>query len=376
MLERFSLRTARCPTWLLTAACALWGADASAEESYPGHDRFTLLFFGETDYWNTSLDEPDGLNYGQLDTQATVWLNERFSVFSEMTSTVKRNNGSDFEVERLFISYDFSDTYQLSAGRYHTPLGYWNAAYHHGSWLQTTISRPQTVKFGSYVIPIHFVGALLEGKVGQSDFGYRVGVGNGRSQEVNDPIDFGDHNGKLAWMLTGNYRPLRHMLDTGVSVYVDRVKPDAGANIDEIIASAYLALQGEAPEVIVAYTYSAHEQRDNAVPDGSLHSIYAQFGYRLPGGASDFKPYLRAERLDVDDDDPLLGARGLDYNGLTTGIRWDFSTFAALKAEFRREQFDKENYANSFWLQLCFAFDAGHSAALRFLSHPDRMTPP
>jgi hypothetical protein len=315
---------------------------------------------------------PDGFIIGQAVAQFNARIDDRLSVFSEMTATARRGEDYEFEVERLFVRYDFSDNYKLSAGRYHTPLGYWNAAYHHGSWLQTTVGRPETVKFGSNVIPIHFVGALLEGKIGQSNFGYRLGVGNGRSDEINDPGDFGDSNGSRAWLMSGNYRPYGHLLDAGVSLYVDRVEPALGPEVDERIATAYVALQGETPEVIVEYSYANHEDRDNGAIDGAVHSVYGQIAYRLPGAAARVKPYVRAENLDVDNEDPLLGALALDYRGMIAGVRWDFSPYAALKAEVRREEFDAGDTESSFWLQLSFVFDANNSAAHRFVAVPDR----
>ena len=40
------------------------------------------------------------------------------------------------------FTFDKSDRLKVSFGRYHTPINYWNTAFHHGQWLQTTISRP------------------------------------------------------------------------------------------------------------------------------------------------------------------------------------------------------------------------------------------
>src|SRR6266852_1561407 len=45
--------------------------------------------------------------------------------------------GYDLSVERTIIRYDYNDYFKLSFGKYHTPIGYWNAAFHHGAWLQT-----------------------------------------------------------------------------------------------------------------------------------------------------------------------------------------------------------------------------------------------
>jgi hypothetical protein len=59
------------------------------------------------------------------------------------------------------VRYDFSDQFKISAGRFHTPIGYWNTAFHHGSWLQTSVARPEMIKFGSRFIPTHFVGLIV-----------------------------------------------------------------------------------------------------------------------------------------------------------------------------------------------------------------------
>src|SRR3990172_11959559 len=45
------------------------------------------------------------------------------------------------DLERLQIGYLFSDALKVYVGRFHSPLGYWNTAYHHGAFLHTTIQR-------------------------------------------------------------------------------------------------------------------------------------------------------------------------------------------------------------------------------------------
>ena len=319
---------------------------------------YSALFFGEVDYRQTDGDGDDGFMIGQLVAHLNGNIDQRLSVMTELTATARQNEDFEYEVERLIIKYDFSDQYKLSAGRYHTPIGYWNSAFHHGSWLQTTIARPETVKFGSNVIPIHFVGLLLEGKIRESDFGYRLAFGNGRAEQINDPGDLGDDNDEPAYLGSFYYRPLdKYRLETGVSVYVDTATPEVGPEVDEVIYSGYVALQGETPEVIVEYDYADHQRTDTPGPDGSTSSIYGQLAYRLWGRAANFKPYLRVEHLDVEDDDPLLSSLVDSYDGVTAGLRWDFSPYAAIKAEVRNEEFDNADDETSFWLQVAFVFD-------------------
>src|SRR2546425_13004144 len=94
--------------------------------------------------------------------------------------------GFNLEIERTILRYDFSDLLKLSAGRYHTPISYWNTAFHHGQWLQTTANRPEMIKFGGFFLPVHFVGILAEGAVAPRSLGlhYDGGGGNGRGAPV------------------------------------------------------------------------------------------------------------------------------------------------------------------------------------------------
>ena len=239
-------------------------ATASAQDASTLGQQVSTLIFGEIDYREREDQGDDGFVVGQGVAQFNVRLDDRFSVFTEMTATARKDQNSKFEIERLFVRYDFSDQYKISAGRYHTPLGYWNSAFHHGSWLQTTVSRPETVKFGSNVIPVHFVGALLEGNIGDSDFGYKVGYGNGRSDKINAPGDVGDSNNSRAWMVAGHYRPPGRLgLHTGFSFYIDEINREFEPEIDEQLFGVYLALEREAPEVVVEYTYANHESSLN-----------------------------------------------------------------------------------------------------------------
>ena len=86
----------------------------------------------------------------------------------------------------MIIRFDQSDQLKVSFGRYHTPINWWNTAFHHGQWLQTTISRPEMMQFGGRFLPVHFVGALVEGSCrrGGWNINYQGGVGNGRGDVI------------------------------------------------------------------------------------------------------------------------------------------------------------------------------------------------
>src|SRR5258707_7310035 len=151
--------------------------------------------FSATDQKGTT----SGFNLGQLDLHLASALSRKVSYFGEITFTAQPT-GYTVEVERNIIRYDYNDYFKLSFGRYHTPIGYWNTAFHHGAWLQTTISRPEMVKVGGTFIPVHFVGFLAEGNLpsGGAGLSYSVGVRNGRGSIISLPCHAGDNNNNRA----------------------------------------------------------------------------------------------------------------------------------------------------------------------------------
>lgn len=335
-----------------------------AQQAYTASPRLNTVMFGELDFRERQNMGDDGFAKGQAVGQFSLKIFDRFSVFSEITTTRKRGDKDlNFEVERLIARYDYSDQYKLSAGRYHTPVGYWNSAFHHGSWLQTTIDRPVTMKFGSNIVPIHFVGGLLEGNIGHSNFSYRVGFGNARSDVINEvKNNFDSIYSRRAGILGLVYRSTgRNRFEAGTNALIDRATTAGGeTKVDEIIFNGYFALLNETPEIILEYTHAYHDSR---LKNGSVNSVYGQFAYRLASGGGKFKPYVRAEYIDVTSSNPLLGTLDLDYDGVLGGVRWDFLPSVALKAELRNEKFEGKDRSTAFWLQIAFVFDVNRHLA-------------
>ena len=324
--------------------------------SAPQTPEFNIMGFGDVSYVSRDSSNDDGFLIGQAVAHLTASLGESFSVFGEFSATA-RDSEYAFEVERLIAKYDFSDLVKVSAGRYHTPIGYWNSAFHHGAWLQTTARRPEAFKFGSRIVPIHFVGVLAEGTWNQSPLGlsYMAGFGNGRHANIARAGDAGDINGENAWMLQLRAAPAAfYGLNVGIGFYSDEVNPDGDPPIDETSFSAFAAWTGESPEVIIEYLHSSHELVSDSSVSGDVNAWYAQFAYRLKDEWSAWKPYARVEHTDVDDTDPMLGADGLDYDAALLGVRWDFNPYAALKVEYRNEKFDNGGRENNFQVQLAF----------------------
>jgi hypothetical protein len=317
---------------------------------------FNFMGFGDIDYISRDRSSEDGFAIGQAVLHLAASIDDSFSIFGEFSATA-RDNEYSFEVERLIAKYEFSDLFKLSGGRYHTPIGYWNSSFHHGSWLQTSISRPEMIKFGSKVLPIHFVGVLMEGTFSRNALGlsYSAGFGNGRYENIARSGDAGDINDNKAWMVQLQAAPNRLFgLKAGLGYYHDKASPGDKPDIKESIFSAFVAWTRGSPEFISEYMHAKHELSNNGSVSGDVDAWYAQFAYRLKGNLSAWKPYLRFEKDDVDDTDPLLFDQGLDYDAGILGVRWDFNPYAALKVEYRNEEFDNNGKENNFALQLSF----------------------
>lgn len=313
------------------------------------------MIFGDASYLATERAIPSGFIMGQAVGHLIASLTDRLAYFGEVTLT-SQPTGYTVELERSILRYDFTDAFKLSGGRYHTPIGFWNTAFHHGTWLQTTVSRPEMVKYGSQFIPTHFVGAMAEGNVptGNLGIGYMVGVGDGRASIISRAGDAGDPTSNRAITASIYARPATLFgLQIGGGYYRDRVTPANGASADEDISSGYVAWQHESPELIAEYIDVRHTPvLGGATTDN--HGFYVQGAYRLPGAAHDFKPYARTEQVVTSPDDVIFFPLTLGYTGNLGGVRYDFAPFAALKAEFRSEHFQGRPWTKSFWLNASF----------------------
>ncbi len=332
------------------ALLALLGINARAAQTLDLAEREINLFgFGDLNYVEDEGD-PGGFFLGQFVGHLSAGLSDRFSLFTEITATA-RDDRYSLEVERMFVRYDYSDVLKASVGRFHTPLGYWNTAYHHGTWLHTSVKRPRI----RVIQPIHFVGLTAEGRVPVKDWGfkYQVGFGNGRHENIARAGDAGDINSDRAWFVSLSANAYGLPLRLGASIYGDRVSPAFTGDVDETILSGYFVWAGDRIEAIMEYHHLDHQAQAGPAQDTSK-GYYAQVGYRLPIQPR-VTPYVRIEKVDIGGQDPLLGGLGLDYDAGVVGVRYDVAATVALKGEYRREEFaDNGKQDNNFQLQLAF----------------------
>ena len=174
--------------------------------------------FSDVSYSSSTDDEmPDGFALGQFDLFASHQIGENTRGFVEF---VFEGEGGGFvvDLERLSVQYSFDERFSLAAGRFHTPIGYWNNVYHHGALLQDTVTRPSFIDFedgADAILPMHTVGLFATGsfETGTGQIGYEFMIGNGASIDTSaterqlDMNNVGDPDNSKAFVLRVNYAP-------------------------------------------------------------------------------------------------------------------------------------------------------------------------
>lgn len=306
---------------------------------------------------------------GQLNLFLTSDISDNFKFVSEIvfeagppdifgTQTGPPNHfGAD--IERYLLQYSYNDYFNLSVGRYHTAIGYYNTAYHHSTWFQTTTGRPFLFDFEDEggILPIHNVGVEASGRIPSGALGlhYVAEVGNGRAsrtplsdEPVQNVVDENDHK---AFNLAVFARPDKwHGLQTGISVYRDRLMPVGSPRIGETILAAH-----------VVYTRPDFEWLNEALmvrhaPDGlSRTSVTSGFYSQISKRFGSYRPYFRYQYVNAPDTEPLFPDVGLRH-GPSVGVRFDASESVALKLQYDYTALRNKSAIQALALQVGFTF--------------------
>ena len=325
------------------------------------------------DVHNDAAPEEDNGAFiiGPLDFYLAESLGPRVDVLAEFAF---EDGGVD--VERLQIGYLFSDLAKFSAGRYHTSLGYWNTAYHHGAFLYTTIERPFFLDWedDGGILPLHTVGLVLSGRQfpESGEWSYHLMFGNGSSvtdengTNVLDPNTESDPNKNKAVGFHLAWAP--NVLDgwvLGLSGYNSEVEnngpllvPPAVAptlEVTQTIGAVDLTHTHGALEVLAEY-FLVRDKDKIGADTATNQFYYVQIAYEIKDG---IKPYARHEQGSVDEgaNDPYMIALGaMDQRIDTIGVNTHIGEQSVLKIEGRFVTDDGTDHHQEYGAQWAFAF--------------------
>lgn len=328
--------------------------------------------FGDVSFGgNTQHGSTTSFALGQLDLFTTSDISEKFKFLSEIvfegdTSNIygqpkppAGQNALSVDLERYVLQYSYNDYFNLSAGRMHTSIGYYNTAYHHSTWLQTTTGRPFLFQFEDEggILPIHIVGVSASGAIPSGSLGlhYVVEAGNGRESRtpyLAEPVqNIVDENNHKAVNIAVFARPEAiRGLQAGFSVYRDVLAPINAPRVGQTILAAHAVLVRSSYE----WLNEAMLIRESEL---GLNKVYNTPGFytQVSRQFGSFRPYIRYQYVNVAKNNPIFPDVGLQQ-GPSIGVRYDASEFVALKFQYDYNYQRQIPAINTLTMQVGFTF--------------------
>jgi hypothetical protein len=325
--------------------------------------------FGEVDYKVLNQRIPEQAAYGfvpgshgnfytgDFDLLLNARINDKASVLSEIVFGEEDAQAFSIDLERVLLKYDYNDHLKMSFGRYHTAIGYYNTAFHSGSWLQTTADRPLIMEFANDggPLPTQAVGVSVTGEIpsGQLGVNYIAEYGSSDTKRPdlnNSEIDDEDNSNHVNVGLF--LRPDRLPgLQVGGSFYHDRVSdPVRGeARLGQTIINGHIVYVGHAIEFLnEGFLIRLAYQTTSTVYN--MPAFYSQIWKRY----GRIRPFFRYQYINANANEFLedIALR----HGPSFGARYDFNDNIAFKTQLDHTLRKGQPDLNGLHLQLAFTF--------------------
>jgi hypothetical protein len=285
----------------------------------------------------------DGFSAAKLDLFATASAG-RWSFLAETMFEAGDENSFALDVERVQVGYLYRDWLRVFAGRFHTAIGYYNDAFHHGAYFMVPVGRPTMVEFedGGGLIPAHNIGIHADGRfaLGDSQLHYDLELANGRAADLGAIQNHHDTNRPKALNVRLRYEPGGALegLIVGGNLYFDGIPAGTmttdGATplgpIHEWIVGAHVVYLEHDLHLIAEAMAVQHAELDT----GAQHRSYAMFAEA--GHAFDrLTPYVRYEltRFPSEGDPYFRKTEADGYQTASLGVKHSTSDNIALKAQ-------------------------------------------
>jgi hypothetical protein len=297
---------------------------------------------------------------GEFDLFLSSRLSRNISFLGEVVIGTDASNNWEMDIERAQLSYKPSEYFEISAGRMHTAIGYYNTAYHHGAWFQTATGRPFMYYFedSGGILPVHEVGVSATGRVPQSgklNLRWIAEVSNGLASDAgasgnNSVQNFVSDRNHKALNFAASIKPdWVPGLQIGGNYYHDVREPLGLPHVRNTVAGGYVVYITPTWE----FLNEVQIQQDQAEGGVTHHTPlgYTQVSRKL----GKFHPYFRWQEVNVPNGDPLYGAVGR-YESASPGLRFDFMDYAAFKIQYSRLYTRSASPQNGIDGQVAFTF--------------------
>jgi len=294
---------------------------------------------------------------GEFDLFITSKLSNHFDFVSEVVLGPDQTNTFSVDIERYQLNYRQNEYFEISAGRYHSAIGYYNTAYHHGDWFQTATGRPFMYYFedSGGLLPVHNVGVTANGLVpGTGAWGlhWTAEGGNGRSSSnTNEPVqNFLSDRSSKSYNFAFYIKPQwARGLQAGGSYYHDRLDPAAIPSVNQTIESAYAVFITPSLEFLneaVLLTNRVEGENNRFRTPLMYTQVSKKFGI--------YRPYFRYQYVNSPAHDPV-NIYTDRYQGPSVGLRIDLAAYVAFKLQYNRLD-QRSGSSNGLDSQLAFTF--------------------
>ncbi len=323
------------------------GSGLSSQSSI-GLGGVPLHGFADVGFTSNNKGARKGFGVGSFDLYLTPQFGDRVKALVELLFEVDEDGSLATDLERAQIGYAFGDAATLWGGRFHTPYGYWNIAFHHGQQIQTSILRPRFLDFEDKggILPSHLTGAWLAGgtRTGAGKLTYDLYLGNGPKIVTDGTAGAGtldpnaardDNHSALVGANIGYQFDAIEGLKIGAHWLRGDVNDDLANRTRLNFYGAYLAHTTNQWENLAEYYRFANRDQSGGTGTHRSWAGFVQSGYYL---TERWTPYVRFERTVLDQADNYFAqqASGGSYRRGALGLRFDVDPRAALKAELNR----------------------------------------
>ena len=312
-----------------------------------------FLLFPQVDLiYRSDLDKQTALDKDDYEVGVDFFATLERKNFRLLGEYLLSNN--EQELERFQLGWLFEN--QLFwLGKFHNPIGYWNSQYHHGSYLQSSITRPAIVEFEDRggIMPMHLGGFLAEGTFdrGENDLGYKLAFGAG--PELTDKLEPWDvlspRSGTKDVSATLNvYLASEMKTSNKLGSFVNYTKIPANdidlSEIQQITLGIYGGWGYDRWRWHGSAFYVNNQfERPTGSENDAFFNAYLQAEYELPNGWTFFG---RIEGTIGGEDDAYLDLfPKFIEDRILGGCRYDFARQNALKLEISANQMRHDDFA-------------------------------
>ena len=334
------------------------------------HDVLAFLSLERFEMLSASDPALDGFETPATSDFLYTYNSDRFRFLAEYVWS-----NSESELERIQAAWQIDNKTMLWVGRFHTISKYWTTEYHHGQFMQTSISRPAVEEWedDGGPMPSHITGLWLEREYsikGQSviNLGLATGLAPKFAGQTLVPFDFLDPDSGHDLAVSGRlvYRPdVLSMNQFGLALAYNDIAVVSESSpalvdlnsISQVTLSLFANWQWNDWRLSTNWVYLDIDMRyrDGDVEDDLILG-YVQGEYQA---TKNWTIFGRSEfGLDEDSSPYLQLLPGFVAHRNMVGVRWDFTNSQAVTMEFADASMQGDDFSNDDFKELRIQWSA------------------